>query len=169
MGTPETGTHDSHLQDPVVDELGSFFREHPVWQRAAGLLDRTACSRVTFSHRPGEEWSLVREGDHAALQPRKATDPDLELHFTPGAVERITAVEGDVADFAIALFTTALDDDPEARLGLRIVAPFARLLRRGYVRLLWAGGGPVLAFGARHGIRTIGQLQDLVKQMSRSK
>lgn len=155
--------------DPVVDRLAEFFRSHPVWQRAAGLLDRSACSRVTFTHRPGEEWRLVRDGDRASLELGRAKDPDLAFEFTPGAVERITEVEGDVSGFAIALFTAALDSDPERRLRLEVLAPFARLLRRGYVRLLWAGGGPLLAFGSRHGIRTMRQLRDLVAGLNQTK
>lgn len=169
MAAPQPFEERSEGADPIVDRLAEFFHSHPVWQRAAGLLDRTACSRVTFTHRPAEEWRLVREGDHAILEPGVAQDPDLAFEFTPGAVERITEVEGDVSRFAIALFTAALDSDPERRLRLEVLAPFARLLRRGYVRLLWAGGGPLLAFGSQHGIRTMSQLRDLVAGLDRTR
>ena len=47
-------------------------------------------------------------------------------------------------------------------IDLRVVAPFWRLLRRGYVRLLLAGGPKVLAFGARHGVGDLAALRRLV-------
>ncbi len=170
MGTPSLAEDERAIEtiDPVVDRLATFFREHEVWRKAALLLDRSACSRVTFCHRPGEEWRLVRRGDHASLERGVARDPDLAFHFTPASVERVTGVDGDVAEFAIALFDAALETNPEEKLGLEVLAPFSRLLSRGYVRLLWAGGGALLAFGSRHGIRTIGQLRDLVGRLNRT-
>lgn len=153
--------------DPVVSHLREFFQKNEIWRTAADFLSGASSSQVTFSHLPAEEWRLVRRGGHTVLEPGRAEDPDLVFHFTPGAVERITQVDGDMANFAIALFDAALDDDPGRNLGLEVVAPFSRLARRGYLRLLWAGGGPLLAFGANHGIRTIGQLRDLVASVRR--
>ena len=158
-------TEQGYESDPIVQRLGRFFREHDVWTAAAELVDEESSSRVTFSHRPGEEWRLVRREGRTVLEPGRARDPDFAFHFTPGAVETVTAVKGDIADFAIALFSAALETDPARSLGLDVIAPFPRLLRRGYIRLLWAGGGPLLAFGARNGIRTMGQLRDLVANL----
>ncbi len=165
MGMPDPT--DDESVDPVVERLAGFFREHEVWQSAAELLHEASSSRVSFSHLPDEQWRLVRRDGVTVLESGYDSDPDLEFRFTPGAVMRITEVDGGVAEFAIALFSAALDSDPERRLGLTVVAPFSRLLQRGYLRLLWAGGGPVLAFGARHGIRSIGELRDLVARLSR--
>ncbi len=50
-------------------------------------------------------------------------------------------------------------------MGLRIVAGFPRLVRRGYLGLLLASGPRVLAFGASHGVRTVGALRRLVAQL----
>jgi len=154
--------------DPVVSRLQRFFGEHEVWRAAADLLDARASSRVTFSHRPGEEWRLQRRRGHTVLEPGRAADPDLAFHFTPGAIERVTSVDGGLADFAIELFSAALDDDPTRGLRIEILASFPRLVRRGYVRLLWAGGAALIAFGARHGIHTVGDLRSLISGLAPS-
>lgn len=158
-------TREFTYADPTVDRLRSFFRDNPIWQKAAEVIDQKSTSRVTFRHRPGEEWRLLRRRERTVLEPGLAADPDFAFHFSEGAVDRITAVEGDIADFAIELFSAALDTNEETSLGLEVIAPFGRLFRRGYVRLLWAGGGALLAFGARNGIRSIGELRDLVAHL----
>ena len=158
--TPQAG-------DPLVDQLAGFFRNHPAWRRAARILDDGCTSRVTFRHRPGEEWRLLRRGDRTVLERGTAEDPDFAFDFSTGAIDRITSIEGDVADFAIELLTSAMDPDEERSVTIEVVAPFHRLLRRGYVRLLLAGGGPLLTFGWRHGVRTMRDLQDLVSRVRR--
>jgi hypothetical protein len=47
------------------------------------------------------------------------------------------------------------------------VASYATLVRHGHVRLLLTSGPKVLAYGAGHGIRTPGQLRELVRNMRR--
>jgi hypothetical protein len=46
--------------------------------------------------------------------------------------------------------------------------PFARLARRGYVRLLLGSGPRVAAFAARHGARGILSLRNLVRGLART-
>ena len=54
---------------------------------------------------------------------------------------------------------------PALRIRFGVVAPFATLVRRGYLGLLAAGGPRVLAFGAAHGVRTLRQLRELVTRL----
>ena len=68
--------------------------------------------------------------------------------------------------FAVELFGLIVGEHPGACVDLRIAAPFSRLLHRGYVGLLVASGWRVLAFGARHGVRTLGQLRQLVEKLT---
>ena len=58
-----------------------------------------------------------------------------------------------------------LDPDPDVRVGFRIVAPFGRLRRRGYVRLLLRAGPTVAASGARHGVGSLTGLARLVRAL----
>ena len=50
-----------------------------------------------------------------------------------------------MGDFAVTLFETMISDDPDLRVGFRVVAPFGRLVRRGYLALLVRGGPKVLS------------------------
>jgi len=154
--------------NPWIERLARLFREHPARQEAARLIDRRSTSSVIFSHRPGEPWHLERRGDETLLLPGSAADPDFAFRFPPAAIARLEAVRGGAGDFAAELFTLALSDDPETRVDLRIAAGFARLLRRGYVRLLMVAGPRVRALGTAHGVLGVRGLQRLVATLRRS-
>lgn len=153
----------SATEDPVVQDLARLFRTHPAWCRAAARISQDATSRVAFRHRPGEAWRLVRRGGETYLERGEAHDPDLAFTFGRASVERLAATRGDVADFAIALFELIESDDPELHVDLRVEAPFPRLVRRGYVRMLLWAGPRLLAWGARHGVFTVRQLRARVE------
>jgi hypothetical protein len=145
--------------DASIERLAKLFRSHPAWTRAAALLSDDACSNVRFLHRPGELWHLARVRGETRLAPGALPDADLELGFPPAAIERLAATRGSIGEFAVALFELAVSPDPELRVELRILSPFFTLARRGYLRLLIAGGPRVLAWGAAHGVRSLGELR----------
>ena len=151
--------------DPEVERLARLFREHPAWREAARHVSDAATSRVLFSHRPGERWRLVRRAGESLLLPGDVGDPDFVFRFSPAAIGRLARVDGSVGAFAVELFGLVVCERPDARVDLRIAAPFARLVRHGYVRVLVAAGWRVLAFGARHGVRSLGQLRRLVERL----
>jgi hypothetical protein len=151
--------------DPAVDRLAALFFEHEAWISAARRLDTSATSTVYFSHRPGEVWQLVQREGRTRLLPGSSSDPDLVFRFTPAAVERLEAVEGSIGEFAVELFALMLEDDPELRVGFRVVAGFGRLVMRGYVRLLVAAGPGVVAFGVSHGVGSLPALRRFVAQL----
>lgn len=163
--TPTEG--DSLPPDADVATLAELFRSHPAWVRAAHRLDPSATTTVYFRHRPGEVFHLANHGGVTRLSRGPAAKPDFSLCFTPAAIRRLAAVQGGVGDFAVALFELILAEDDECRVGFRILAPFATLVRRGYVQLLLAGGGKLLAFGAERGVRTLADLQRLVMRLRR--
>ncbi|MFI5215172.1 MAG: hypothetical protein ACHQ3O_01405 [Candidatus Limnocylindria bacterium] len=151
--------------DAIVDRLATLFRSHPAWTRAAALLSADACSNLRFPHRAGEVWHLARVAGVTRLEPGALRDADLELTIPPGAVGRLEATRGGVGDFAVALFELAVERDEALRVDLRILAPFSRLMRRGYLRLLVAGGPAVLAWGAAHGVGSLGELRRWIGRM----
>jgi hypothetical protein len=155
---------DAHA-DPTVDALAALFHDHPAWIQAARHLADRAESAVSFTHRPGEHWRLVRRSGQTLLLPGLARDPDLAFRFTPASVACLAAVEGGVGDFAVELFARVVDPSETEGIGLRVVAPFTRLARRGYVRLLLTAGPQVAAFGAARGVRTLGDLRRLLRRL----
>jgi hypothetical protein len=151
--------------DETIDRLAKLFVDHPAWVSAARHLSASATSSVYFSHQPGQAWRLEQHEGRTVLLAGKAPDPDFVFRFTPASVERLEAIEGGVGEFAVTLFTLILEDDERLHVSLRIVAGFARLVLRGYVKLLVATGPEVLAFGAKHGIITIGALSRFVGEL----
>jgi hypothetical protein len=132
------------------------------------MVDARATSAVWFSQRPGEPWQLVREGGVSVLKPGRASDPDLVFRFTPGAIDALAGAGDEIADFAICLFERMIDPDQSRHVGFRAVASFARLVRRGYLRLLLEGGGPRVAlFAVRHGIRSPAALRRVITALTR--
>jgi len=156
------------IEDPEVRRLAKLFRTHPVWCEAARRLSPEATSKVFFRHRPGEPWRLVRRRDVTLLERGAAEDPDLAFCFTPASIDALAKTHGGVSAFALALFQSMVEDDPDRRVELRVIAPFTRLLRRGYVDLLLRGGPRLLWFGAMHGVRTVGELRRLVETVRRA-
>ena len=148
-----------------VDELARLFREHPAWRAAAHRVDDASTSDVYFSSRPGKAWHLARREGETLLCTGRSADPDFVFRFTPGAVERLADVEGGPGSFAVELFRLMTESDPSVRVDFRIAAPFARLLRRGYLTLLASGGFRVLAFGASRGVHTLADLRALVARI----
>lgn len=151
--------------DPHVERLARLFREHPAWREAARHVSDESTSRVLFRHRPGERWHLARHAGESLLLPGDAADPDFVFRFAPAAIERLAAADGSIGAFAVTLFELIASDQAEARVDFRIAAPFARLVQRGYVRLLLAAGWRVVAFGARRGVRTLEDLRRLVARL----
>jgi len=98
------------------------------------------------------------------MRPGAARDPDFAFRFTPATIQRLAEVKGDIADVAVALFDLIAAKDEDAQVGFRIVAPFWRLVHRGYVRLLLAGGAKLLAYGTTRGVRTLADVERLVAQ-----
>ncbi len=150
--------------DPHVAQLRQLFLTHPAWQKAAENIKDGSQSQVHFSH-VGGDFHLVRKDGASHLMDGPATDPDFAFLFTPKAIERLWAVEGDdPGDFAVELFEGILTEEPDEQVGLRVVSGFTRLLSRGYVKLLFKSGPRVRAYGKSRGVSSIGSLRKFLKQ-----
>jgi hypothetical protein len=158
---------EAHGEDESVTRLARMFLEHPAWADAARRIGSDATSSVFFSHRPGEPWRLERRQGRTLLLPGAAPDPDFVFRFTPASIERLCVTEGGIGHFAVALFELIMEPSPRLRVGFRVAASFPRLVRRGYLGLLAAGGLRVLAFGAARGVRTPADLRRLVERLRR--
>ena len=154
--------------DEHVAALARLYREHPAWRQAAGRISEESTSAVWFRHRPGEPWQLVREGGETHLRPGHAPDPDFVFLFGPTSIGALADAGREVGDFALRLFELMIDPDEERRVGFRIAVPFVRLARRGYVGLLLGSGPRVAAFAARHGVRGVLSLRNLVRGLARA-
>ena len=148
--------------DDYVARLARLFLEHPIWIEAAQRISTDATSTIFFSHNPGRAWHLENRDGEILLLPGAAEDPDFVFRFTPPAIQRLEGVDRGMDDFAVELFRLILEAPIDEGVGIRIVAGFPRLLRRGYVRLLLSAGPGVLAFGAGQGVFSLHSLRRLV-------
>lgn len=153
---------DPQITDPAVARLAWLFREHPVWTGAMAHISEGVTSAVYFSHRPGEPWYFIVDAGVVDLRPGMTKKPDFVFRFSPAAIETLAATDGGVDDVAVQLFDLILEDE----VGLRINAPFWRLIRHGHLRLVLEAGPKVFVYGAQHGITTLSQLRKLVKSVS---
>jgi hypothetical protein len=151
--------------DSTPARLARLFREHPAWIEAASHLTIDATSTVYLSDQPDCVWHLVQQEHETRMLPGPASDPDFVFRFTPAAVERLEAATGGIDAFAVELFRSLLEEPFDSGVAMRVVASFSRLLRGGYVSLLLAAGPRVMAFGATHGIASLGALRELVAAM----
>jgi len=156
---------EAYREDEAVTRLARMFLENPAWADAAKRIAADATSSIFFSHRPGEPWRLERQRGRTLLLPGAASDPDFVFRFTPASIERLCATDGGIGHFAVALFGLFAEQSPRLRVDFRVAAPFPRLVRRGYLRLLAVGGLRVLAFGAARGVRTPADLRRLVERV----
>ena len=91
-------------------------------------------------------WAGVTQG--------AAVAPDFTLALPDGAVNRITALQGDdVGEFGIEFFKLVLDRDPNMRAEVRIDAPTAQLLSHGYLGVLAVGGLKVTWWLLKNGVK----------------
>jgi hypothetical protein len=146
----------------TVERLARLFRAHPAWLAAGRHIADGAESDVYLREYPEEVWHLIRRSGESLLEPGPSRDPDFVFRFGRGSVERLERVAGGVGDFAVALFELIEDDSPERGIDFRVAAPWHRLWRRGYPRLLVAAGPKVWVFGARRGVRSWRALRRLV-------
>lgn len=152
-----------HYEDYHIACLAHFYAHHPVWNKATNQLRPGAASTVYFSHKPDTAWCLIKTEEGVRLYPGPAEDPDFGFRFPPEAIEELVRVDGGVDDIAVALFDLMLSDDPARHVAFVVLAPFWRIARNGHLQMMLTAGPRVIAYGAGHGIRSVGQLRVLAK------
>ncbi len=149
--------------DPYVKKLSEYFLSHPSWVDAAKNIKDGASSQVFFSHLDGE-WHLMREDGQSLLLEGPSPDPDFAFSFTPSSIDMLTGADGDIGDFAMVLFECVTSEDPDVQVRFRLISPFGKLLRRGYVQVLLRGGPRVLQLASSRGVRTLSDLRALLRE-----
>lgn len=139
-----------------LEALRRFFRTAPAARRATRPLARDAEVALDLG---GEPARFAMASGAAEILPGPARDPDFTLAMPPEAVRRLTAGDAGVGELGVAFFQLVLSRDPGLRIRVHLHASTARLLARGYLRVLALGGFAVAAWLVRAGAR--GPLQAL--------
>jgi hypothetical protein len=135
----------------TFDALRYFFETSPAAIKAARPLSREVEVALMLESGPAR---FTMESGRAQVVPGPAGDPDFTLTLTPGAVARITALEGDdVGALGIEFFKLMLEKDPSLKIRARVEASTARLLGHGYLGVLALGGMKVTWWLLKNGVK----------------
>jgi hypothetical protein len=135
----------------TVAALKNFFETSPAARKATKHLNSEA--EVALALEGGAARFTMRSGS-ARVEATPAADPDFTLTIPEAAVSRITGIQGDdVGAFGIEFFKLALEKDPALKVHVRVDAPTARLLSRGYLGVLAAGGMKVSWWLLKNGVK----------------
>ena len=139
--------------------LKNFFETRAAVEKALHLLDPD----VEISIVIGESVDcalMVRDGK-PVLERRAAKNPDVVFSIRPETVELLNErTKDDIGDIGVNI----LKEMVAGHLSVRVEANVLDLLRRGYLRVLSAGGPAVTAFLGRHGF-DVSNIMSTIKKM----
>ena len=139
------------MAETSFEALKTFFETSPVARKATRPLNDGAEVALRLASGPAR---FVMEGGVGRVTQGAAVAPDFTLALPDGAVNRITALQGDdVGEFGIEFFKLVLDRDPNMRAEVRIDAPTAQLLSHGYLGVLAVGGLKVTWWLLKNGVK----------------
>jgi len=131
--------------------LRTFFETAPAARLATRPLARAA--RVNLALDGGTARFTMASGA-PEVHEGEGPDPDFTLTLPDAAVARITGLAGgDVGAFGIEFFRLLLERDPALKVRVRVDAPTARLVGRGYLGVLALGGLKVALWLVKTGVR----------------
>lgn len=139
------------MPETSYEALRTFFARAPAAQRATRPLSRGALVNLALD---GGDACFTMVTGTPEVRQGAAPDPDFTLTLPAGAVERITALRSeDVGEFGVEFFKLVLERDPGLKIRVRVDAPTARLLGRGYLGVLALGGMKVTWWLVKNGAR----------------
>jgi hypothetical protein len=124
------------------EALSVFFETSPAAVEAVRRLSDGAEVGVLLDG--NEQARFYVESGRPHLARESARDPDFTLTIPDGAVRRLVSLESpDVGEYGIAFFMLVTSSDPDLRVRVQIGASTMRLIGKGYLRVLAAGGTKV--------------------------
>lgn len=140
--------------------LGSLCRE------ACGHLSAGACANIQVDQN-AYRFVVTKKGGHVSAG--FADDADFTVSLSSNALSHLSAVaekeSATLGDLGVTLLQGLVSKDPQRALELKIHAGAWQLWQRGYLGLAFAGGKPVLAMLASHGLSNAKQILELLKKM----
>ena len=134
-----------------LEALRTFFETAPAARRAARPLARGARVNLALD---GGDARFTMESGAPEVHAGPAPDPDFTLTLPPGAVARLTGMDGDdVGAFGIEFFKLMLERDPALKVRVRVNAPTTRLVSHGYLGVLALGGARVAWWLLKNGVK----------------
>lgn len=139
--------------EPSNVVLQRFFESSDSARKASSHLKKAAEVGVRFTDVPGDFHFKLVDGKPRFMN-GAAQDPDFDLTLAPGAVSAIAAQpNADVGDLGILFFQHIVAQDPQAKIHVKLHSGLMKLTMRGWLGVMAAGGGKVMAWLAMKGLR----------------
>jgi len=139
--------------EPSNVVLQRFFEKSESARRASAHLKRAAEVGVRFTDVPGDFHFKLVDGKPRFMN-GAPQDPDFDLTLAPGAVSAIAAQpDADVGDLGILFFQHIVARDPQAKINVKLHSGLVKLTMRGWLGVMAAGGGKVMGWLAKKGLR----------------
>lgn len=153
MTTEQTSAAPAKPTEPSDKILQRFFETSDAARKASSPLKKAAEVAVRFTDVPGDFFFTVADGT-PKFNAGKAKDPDFELTMAPGAVAAIAAQpNADVGDLGILFFEHILSREPQHKINVKLHSGVMKLTMRGYLGVVAQGGGKVMGWMARKGLK----------------
>lgn len=139
--------------EPSNVVLQRFFESSESARKASSHLKKAAEVGVRFTDVPGDFHFKLIDGKPRFVNGAPA-DPDFELTLAPGAVSAIAAQpNADVGDLGILFFQHIVHQDPQSKINVKLHSGLFKLTMRGWLGVMAAGGGKVMAWLAAKGLK----------------
>jgi hypothetical protein len=139
--------------EPSNVVLQRFFESSESARRASSHLKKAAEVGVRFTDVPGDFHFKLVDGKPRFMN-GAPQDPDFDLTLAPGAVSAIAAQpDADVGDLGILFFQHIVARDPQAKINVKLHSGLIKLTMRGWLGVMAAGGGKVMGWLAKKGLR----------------
>ena len=108
------------------------------------------------------ECALFMKDDAPVVEQRPATHPDLVFYVKPETLIVLNErTKDEISDIGVAVLKDVIAGD----IRVKITGNILDILRRGYIEVARRGGAPVNAFLTRHGLSSVSQIMNTIKQM----
>lgn len=152
--------------------------QHDFETLKAFLEDRDVSIRAAKPLKNGTLLELIIVGDDAKyhiVREHKATvlktgacpkNPDLTFTISPEAIQRLSDFQSDsIGEFGVEFFRIMASDDEKMVLEVKLHTGFIGLTRLGFVGILISGGSAVMAFLAKKGLGSMGEIKKAIKKL----
>jgi len=148
------------------ETLRAFLEDREVSIKAAKPLKNGTMLKLIIVDDPADYY-ITREKKATVLRqgscPKNA---DLTFTISPDAVQRLSDFKSDsVGEFGVEFFKIMASDDENMVLEVKLHTGFIGLTRLGFVGILISGGSAVMAYLAKKGFGSMGEIKKAIKKL----
>ncbi len=159
------------MANQYLEMIKDYFENRPVVKKLMSYLKDGSCIYFTIKGFDGEYYFIKEKKQGFVREGKPPIEPDVELFFTPKAIEKLVNFESDsVPEVGVLFLELLASKDPEVDIGLvQINSSVMTFMRKGYFKALLAGGAPVMGFLAKKGFGNLGAIKRGIEKRRKKK